>query len=577
MQLITIALALIAADAPIGARVDSLEFKDIRYQNRSLDDFGAKKAVVFVATSVACPLARQYLPVLRDLEKTYRPRGVQFVALNVAASDSIVEMAAQAVLSGAEFPFVKDVDGSCAASLGLKRTPEVVVLDADRVIRYRGRIDDQLRVGGGKPSASRPDLKLALDEILAGKAVSVSTTPVDGCKISDRVIPPRDKPPTFFEQVEPIVQKHCQDCHHDRGTAPFQLVSYADVAAQGETIAEVVAERRMPPWHASEQFGAFTNARKLSADEVETLVSWVRGGMPKGDAANRPPARQFDHSAWRIDGPDLVIKTAETHTIPATGFVDYRYSILPHVFLRDTWVEQIEINPDNPKVVHHSNLAFMKLGGKFSSENFLTGRVPGGDPMRLDPGTAVLIPAGSVLALQIHYTTTGREEKSRIAVGLRFPRSRIQQRLYHKQVHTSRFAIPPGAPAHEVKAARVLEADATGVGMFSHMHVRGRDMTFSARRPDSTETLLLVPNYQFDWQQSYRWKPGAMRFPKDTVLEVVAHFDNSKFNPFNPDPSATVGHGDQTFDEMMYGFVFYTRDGEDLKLDVDPKSGNVRK
>jgi hypothetical protein len=125
-----------------------------------------------------------------------------------------------------------------------------------------------------------------------------------------------------------------------------------------------------------------------------------------------------------------------------------------------------------------------------------------------------------------------------------------------------------------VSSTRTLGFDATLVGLFSHMHLRGKDMTFFARRPGATpETLLLVPNYSFDWQQSFRPPPGSEKLPKGTTLEVVAHFDNSEFNPFNPDPKATVGNGDQTFQEMMYGFYFYTRDEENLDLRIDPKTG----
>ena len=262
------------------------------------------------------------------------------------------------------------------------------------------------------------------------------------------------------------------------------------------------------------------------------------------------------------------------HSIPATGFVEYRYTVFPHVFTHDTWVQSIEILPDNPRVVHHANLAFMQLGDRPRQENFLTGRVPGGDPMVLDEGTAVLIPKGSVIGLQIHYTTTGKPETSRISVGLRHPRGPVRKRLHHLQVFTRRFEIPPFAPAHPVSASRPLGFDATGIGMFSHMHVRGKDMTFLARRPDGpAETLLMIPNYNFDWQQSYRWAPGTMKFPKGTRLEVAAHFDNSEFNPFNPDPKAAVGEGDQTFKEMVYGFYFFTRDDEDLNLTVDPTTG----
>ena len=561
---------------PIGRRIGDLEFKDIRFLTRTLDDFGARKAFVIVATRSTCPVARRYLPVLSAMEKTYRDRGVQFVALNVGPDDTITEMAADAVESGVEFPVVKDLGLRSARALGVSRTPEAVVLDAERVIRYRGRIDDQFRVSGDRAGAVRHSLREALDAVLDGRAVARPETPVDGCLIpmAGTAGAVAAAPPTFSKHVAPILQRHCQDCHHGQAESPFPLMTYRDALVQGETIAEVVDDRRMPPWFGSARHGEFTNRRGLTDSEREAVVGWVRAGMPKGDPGKLPAPRTFATGRWRIGEPDLVTTTPLAHVIPATGYVDYRYAVLPHVFTHDTWVQAIEIVSDNPRVVHHANLGYMTLGESPREENFLTGRVPGGDPMVLDEGTAVLIPKGSVIGLQIHFTTTGKPEWSRISVGLKYPRVRVHKRLYHQQVHTNRFRIPPFAPAHLVTASRRLDFDATGVGLFSHMHVRGKDMTFFARHPDGTiDTLLLIPNYHFDWQQSYRWAPGSKKFPKGTTLEVAAHFDNSEFNPFNPDPKAAVGNGSQTYNEMVYGFYFLTRDDEDLNLTIDPKTG----
>jgi hypothetical protein len=159
---------------------------------------------------------------------------------------------------------------------------------------------------------------------------------------------------------------------------------------------------------------------------------------------------------------------------------------------------------------------------------------------------------------------------------LRFPKSPVKKRLYISQVHNNRFAIPPHAPAHPITATRTLPFDATCIGLVTHMHLRGKDMTFLAKDPDgSVETLLLVPNYNFDWQISYRYAPNTKHFKKGTALEVLAHFDNSEFNPYNPDPKETVRMGEQTIQEMVYGFYFYTRDDEDLNVAVDPKTGQA--
>lgn len=571
---------LVAKDdrPPIGSEIPDLKFKDIRYLNRSLKDLGEKKAIVLVFSNTTCPIAQKYWPKLKRLEAEYREQGVQFVGVNVNGDDELQEIAQQGIDFGIEFPLVKDVDGSCVKATGVTRTPEVVVLDAQRKLRYRGRIDDQIRIGLSRPNVQSDDLKQALDELLAGKEITTPETTVDGCKITPIELSPLPaEPVTFYERVAPLLQKHCQECHHSGGQAPFGLVSLEEVSSQAEMIAEVVTDRRMPPWYAGRQH-KFANERGMTAGERETIGHWVRGGSKAGDAAKGPPPIKFNDTKWEIGEPDLITTSLETHSLPAEGFVDYKYIVLPHIFLADTWISAAEILPSNPQAVHHCNMAYWTLGQNFDDGNFITGRVPGGTAFRLDDGQALRIPAGSVVGLQIHYTTTGKPETNGMQVGFRFPRGTIHKQIRHLQATTSRFAIPPGASAHPVSASRTLPVNASGLGMFAHMHLRGKDMTFIAHSPSGKdETLLSIPAYNYGWQQNYRWEPGTKKFPKGTQIEAIAHFDNSPFNPFNPDPTTTVRHGPQTVQEMMFGFFFYTDDDEDLKLNVDAKTGHVRK
>ncbi len=572
-------------DVKIGDPVPNLVFKDIRYLPRSLADFPAPKAYVLVFTNTSCPVVQRYLPVLRDLEKSYRDKGVQFIAVNPGTDDGIVAMASQAVRHEMEFPFLKDFDCEAVAALGVRRTGEAVVLDGKRVLRYRGRIDDQYRLGGTRESPSRRDLAEAIDAVLAGKEVAVAETPVDGCPITRPEPPPADGNVTFTGHVSPILQKHCAECHHPGTTAPFSLITYDDAKAQAEGIAEVIADGRMPPWYASEDFGHFINRRSLSAEEKRTLTQWAHNGMKVGDASKLPaaPAPAKAEDRWLIGQPDLVLSAPE-HKIPAKGLIDYKYvplpsgiiESIPYVFAQDTWVQGVQILPDNPKVVHHCNMAYVIAKDNKKEAHFITGTVPGGSPMKLDSNVGFCMPAGSILILQIHYVTTGKEERCRISVGFTYAREVIQKQLRHELLVDHKFAIPPGAPAHPVSAGRVLDRDAEGLALFVHMHLRGRDMTFRAVTPDGkSETLLMVPNYSFDWQIPYRWEPGTKKFPKGTRLECVAHYDNSRFNPYNPDPGATVKDGDQTKDEMLNGFVFYTDANEKLNLKIDPKTGYV--
>jgi thiol-disulfide isomerase/thioredoxin len=556
--------------------VEELRFKDIRWLPRRLRDLGEAKAVVAVFTTTACPLVRRYLPRLEKLAQEYRPRGVRFVAINVGPGDSIAAMATQALDQNISFAFVKDVDGSCVRALGVTRTPEVVILDAEQRLRYRGRIDDQFRLGGARPEPSREDLREALDDLLAGEPIEVATTPVDGCLIGTPAEPtPPETVPDFSRQVAPILQRHCQECHRPGTEAPFSLISYEDAHAMGEMISEVVSERRMPPWYASPDHRDFANQRILSSEEIRTIQQWVAGGMPLGDPDTMPEPLHFPEADWEIDEPDLVIAASDAITVQADGYMPYQYIILPYIFAHDTWVEQIEIKPSEPSVLHHCNLAYINPGKQgWRNSTFVTGRVPGGGPMHLDEGVALKIPEGAILVLQAHYQPNGKETSDRLSVGFRFPRVPVRTHIRHRRVHDNGFEIPAGAPAHLVKASKVLPHDATGIAMFSHMHLRGRDMSFDAVYPDGRrESLLVIPNYSFDWQLAYRWAPETKRFPKGTRIEVGAHFDNSPFNPFNPDPQKAVKFGPQTYHEMMYGFFFYLVDDEDLNFRIDTATG----
>jgi peroxiredoxin len=574
VQSILLAWMLAAPPAP-GDRVPAVKFQDIHFLNRSLDDFRDSRAVVLVFADTGCPLVARYTPTLKQLDADYRAKGVQFVGAFPNGQESITGIAAFAVKYDLQFPVVRDVDGAVATALGATMTPEVVVLDADRRLRYRGRIDDQYRPGGTLPAPSKNELRDTLDALLTGREVEVKTAPADGCPITPPVPVKPDNALTFAEHVAPILKQHCQECHRPNTVAPFSLIEYEQVWPRAKAIASVVQSGQMPPWYGAPGHGEFVNKRGLTETERNILLAWLASDRAKGDLTKlpAPPAPAKD---WRIGEPDLIV-AAPKHEIPASGDVPYRYALLPYVFTHDTWVEAVEIKPDNPRVLHHCNMAYAQLGAKFSIDNFVTGAVPGGEAMTLPAGVAVRIPAGSILVLQIHFVSTGQKEDCTIRVGLQYCKQPVEKRLRLSYVQTSRYTIPPGVPAHKVSASRVLPCDAIGVGLFSHMHVRGKDMTFLAHTPDGkTETLLLIPNFSFDWQHAYRWEYGKKLLPKGTRLECIAHYDNSTFNPFNPDPKATVVDGDQTHNEMLNGFVFYVDAAEKLNLAIDPATGRPK-
>lgn len=586
--------------ARIGSKIETLSFKDIRGVTRELSELGTHRATVIMFTTTDCPIVNKTLPKLKELYAEYVLKDVAFLCINVGQNDTLQAMASHAIEFDTPWSFVKDYEARSAVALGVLRTPEFVILNRESEICYRGRFDDQFRLGGARPSATRADLRLALDEVLEGKAVSVPQTPVDGCLITfpnqsgntladgnaqnaETTKPPLPSPGdqlNFNEHIAPIVFESCAPCHRPSTAAPFSLLTYEDCIAHAEMIAAVVRDETMPPWYATKAHGTFQNNRSLNPAAKKTLLQWLDSSRVQGDPAKAPAPPSFVETPWRIGTPDLILTTIEQHTIPATGFVPYKYVVLPHLFLGETWVEAFEIRPLNSAVVHHCNMAYATSKGA-SEDTFITGYVPGGQPMdlgRFENSVAYRIPAGAALGLQIHYTTTGKEEKCRIQVGLRFPKKQIRKQLHHFVLDPRGWKIPPGDPAYRIEAKHTLRHDADLLGLFTHMHVRGRDMTFYANHHDgSRETLLQIPNYNFEWQLGYELAPGTKQLAKGTAIEAIAHFDNSSFNPYNPDPTATVEYGPQTVDEMFNGFVFYVDQHESLAIDVNPKTGRVKK
>ncbi len=550
-----------------GSNVGELKFKDIRYLSRSLSDFKEKKAFVLIACNTTCPLVKRYLPKLKRMEQKFGPLGVQFIALHTAPTDSIREIAEFGIEYQIPFPNVQDIKGRSVVALGLERTPEVAVLDAQFLLRYRGRIDDQYRIGGSLPKPTQNNLVEALEAVLKNETVKVPETNVDGCTITPHAPRRAVRSVTYYDDIQPLMKQHCVTCHRPRTETPFALTSLKEVQNHGAMIADVVADQRMPPWYGGTSHAEFANHRGMSRKERTLIADWLQAGMPAGKETTQQTATMSPRARkkWIIGEPDLKISMLETHSLPADGYIPYRYTVLPFIFPEDTWVSSIEIKPDNPNVVHHCNMAAVSLTKKWAESNFITGKVPGSGPTMLPEGLGILIPKGSALALQIHYTSTGKPEDCKISVGFKYVQGKVQKRYRFLVIKNTKFTIPPGAPHHEVSNSKTLDRDAHGIGLFAHMHLRGKDLSFRAHYPEGKdETLLVIPNYNFDWQIGYLWKDQRHFFPKGTRIEAIAHYDNSTFNPYNPDPTATVRNGPQTYHEMMYAFFFYTYADERL-------------
>jgi mono/diheme cytochrome c family protein len=364
--------------------------------------------------------------------------------------------------------------------------------------------------------------------------------------------------PTFSKDVAPILYKNCVECHRPTMFAPMSLITFDDARPYARSIKQRVVSRAMPPWGADAPHGVFKNDPRLSQEEIDTIAAWVDGGAPKGDDADLPKPPQYA-DGWTIGKPDAIFTMEDDFQIPAEGAIPYQYLRVPTHLTEDKWIQAIEIRPGAAAQVHHV-IAFtqpagqpIRQGGVLGPTN-IGGTTPNKPGITYPDGVARMIRGNSDIILQMHYTTNGTEAIDRTQVGFVFAKEPP------KQVHVTglaaqlQFLIPAGDPNAEVKAVSVLRQDTILTSLTPHMHVRGKDMTYIAHYPDGTsETLLRVPKYDFNWQITYELASPKV-LPAGTRLEVIAHYDNSPTNKFNPDPSTDVRWGDQTWEEMMIGF-----------------------
>lgn len=545
----------------LGRVVSDAVLTDYRGASVSLTDVKDKPIVVLAFLGTECPLAKLAVSKLNTLTKEFEPRGVVIWGVNSNRQDSLADLAAQAKEQDVAFRLLKDAGNKLSDAVGAIRTPEVVVLDQKRAIRYVGRIDDQDGIGYRRETPKRHDLKIAIEELLAGKPVSVATTEIEGCFIGKVREPKRGAEVTYSKHVAPILQNRCVNCHRPGQIGPFAMTSYDEVAGWAETIAEVVQDNRMPPWHASPDHGKFANARNLPDDEKRVILDWVKAGAPEGNRSDLPLSKTFT-DGWQLPRePDLVVNMRDKpYEVPASGTVRYQYFVVDPKLAEDKWVTAAEIQPGERSVVHHI-LVFAKSDAemrKFDGEGaFLAAYVPGFLPQQYPTGMAKLLPAGSKLIFQVHYTPNGKKTTDLSRIGLLFADEKtITHAVMTSEARKSRgLVIPPNSEneRHEADSPK-SPVEVQLLNLMPHMHVRGKSFRYELRTAAGrSETVLDVPRYDFNWQTSYQLAE-PLRVPAGSSMHVVAHYDNSENNRNNPNPNATVRWGEQTWDEMLIGY-----------------------
>lgn len=389
--------------------------------------------------------------------------------------------------------------------------------------------------------------------------------------------------PTFYKDVLPILQARCQECHREGEIGPMTFNTYKETRPWAKAIREAVRTSKMPPWFADPAYGHFSNDRSMTPSEIDTLANWADSGTPEGDSKDAPAPRQW-LAGWAIAKPDVVLTMPAAFKVPAAAKVDYQYIVVPTGFTEDKWVQSVEARPSARSVVHHVVVYIREPGSKWlrgeaqpgipfvpprttpdgkprndiggGGSDILTIYTPGNSPDTFRPNQAKLIKAGSDLVFQMHYTANGKTAQSdKTSVGMVLAKEPPAERVLTISLVNTKFVIPPGDGNYRVPAEVELPNRGTLLSLFPHMHVRGKAFEYKLTQPGSPEeTLLRVPRYNFNWQLTYRLETPIVLQP-GAKLAVAGWFDNSPNNPSNPDPKAEVRWGEQSWEEMMVGFL----------------------
>jgi hypothetical protein len=395
--------------------------------------------------------------------------------------------------------------------------------------------------------------------------------------------------PTFYKDVAPILQARCAGCHRPRDIAPMALRTYDEVRPWAAAIKEAVLLRKMPPWPAEGPRGRYANDWRLTDAQVDIIRRWAEAHAPAGDSKDAP-REQASGDGWKLGKPDMLLRLPQEQHIPGAGEDLWKFIFFDKIFEQDTWIRGLEIRPGNRKVVHHANIAMVTPTGAGPvdwSKVPEDMEAPGNKPGKLDgfrqtgihvglpgrfwfetvPGSAVIIPKGSRLRINIHYAPAKTPETDLTELGLYLAQQPVEKEWRDLHLRLLTMRIPAGATDYQIEGTNKVKEPITVYQVGAHMHLRGKAYRIDAELPDGSKVELLdVRRFSFAWQLMYELAQ-PVHLPAGTVLRYHATYDNSAANPFvvqYDTPNREVTYGERTVDEMMGGFVMHTVDSEHL-------------
>lgn len=544
---------LLPAVSGAADRVGDFSLLDHDGYHHSMSWYDDHKAIALLVQANDSQATADALPAYDALKAKYDVQGIEFMMINPMGKHNRTAVQAKVAEYGVDIPVLMDDARVISEALGIERTGEVLLYNPSSfVVEYRGSV----------AAAEK-----AIQEMLAGESVSTALVATNGPIVNFSETPV----PSYTADIAPILAENCATCHREGGIAPFAMDSHTMVQGWSPMIREVLMTKRMPPGQIDGHIGEFINDRLITDEEVRNVIAWADAGAPKDGDRDPLTELTWSTSKWSLGSePDYIIKVP-AQPVPATGVLDYRdVAVTIDLDGKDRWLRGSEYIPGDRTVLHHTINALNfpeevgkrlnNLGSSNPDKASITAYIPGGTAAFNPPNTGGLLKDGSVLNLNLHYTTNGRETVDESEIGLWFyPEGEIPEERMSGQcacIFPNTWTnIPAHDPAFEQVSTITIPKDANIHSFLPHMHFRGKYMRFYADYPDgSQEELINIAAYNYAWQMSYTYADPKF-VPAGTKITAVGAFDNSSQNHANPDPDRTVPWGQQSWDEMFFGAV----------------------
>jgi len=588
----------------LGKEVRPITFVDTKGKKWELHDQKDAKVIVVTFLDFKCPISNRYVPVLNALAEKYKESGV-VVAAVICDVENAEELERHTREFAVNFKVFYDPQHLVANHFLADTTPQSFLMDRDKMLKYFGAIDDQYQDRTTRlKSVKTPYLADAIDKVLANKPVEINHTHAFGCPITrttrEEVV---GSEVTFYKDLLPLLQKHCQRCHRAGDVAPFQLMTFEDARSWADDIKDYVTSHKMPPWPIrgglplKDDFG-------LNDQEIAVFAKWVEAGCPKGDIKDAPKPVVFPNKKdWEDDNPpDIILEMPKDFHLAANGEDHYRMIAFPLNNKTELNIKKVKFIPGNKRIVHHELTFYDGTGLVLDAQKKLnkskpTGQgdedygpgyesgmglgfepnpigltknkdnpggalgvwVPGQGEMEFPPKAVAVVPPQSDILMQIHYHRNGRPETDRSKLGIWLAKEKPEKFVNYMLVDTNFRWIPKGAANYKSTGSRVVEEDCELYLFKPHMHFTGKEIRIWHQPKVSKERKLIfdLRNWDYNWQSSYYTKEYYFLNKGDT-LHVEAIYDNSSRNPTNPfSPPRTLFLGENDEDEMGYVSVSY--------------------